>query len=106
MGIIRLDVLILLGIGFLLRVLASLISQGNTWLIPAFLQQSVQEEDKRSYASAFARPVTVIGMCFWMSSVAAFLEVSHIIIAVILILGGLISSLLLMRVQKKYNRGN
>lgn len=101
-------VIILFITSIFLFVLSALIKQGNTRLIHDYHQTRVREDQRMNYAKDFSKGVLGIGVSLFASAALYLLNESHFMIEFsvgVMVIGMIISTILLIRVQKKYNGG-
>ena len=82
--------------------------KGNTKLIHDYHQTNVSEAQRQEYGRAFAKGLFVLGAALLASGIIALLgnSGSAVIASVIVLAAGiLISVVILVRVQRKYNNG-
>lgn len=98
--------ILMLAVTALLFVVGIRIYRGNTKLIHDYHQTKVK--DKKGYGKAFGKALMVLSMAPLVSGIVALFGTSNkiaIISAVILIIGLSIGLILILSVQKKYNKG-
>ena len=84
------------------------IYKGHTKLIHDYHQTHVRESERREYGRAFAKGMFTICATLCISGVIALFGEKGTVVTValsVLFAGLIISFIILMRVQKKYNRG-
>lgn len=84
------------------------IYKGNTKLIHDYHQAKVKENEKKEYGKAFSKGMFGIAISLVLSGIVALLGDTAPIIGVatsILVIGLIISFIILLRVQKKFNQG-
>lgn len=95
-------------IALLFLVLGIAIYKGNTKLIHDYHQTHVKKSERRNYGRAFPKGLFAISATLFISSmIALFGEEGAIVAASLIVLfaGLVVSIIILVKVQKKYNGG-
>jgi len=95
-------------IGVLFLYLAIQVQNGKTSLIKDYHQAKVKEEEKAAYGKAFSKGLFGIAASLFLSGIISLLvdiKQSILLSVVVLFAGMIISLIIIMRVQKKYNGG-
>lgn len=95
-------------IAILFFYLAVSVKKGKTSLIKDYHQEKVKQEDKPAYGEAFSKGLFGIAITLFLSGILPFfLDVKQgvLISLAVAIAGMVISFIIILRVQKKYNGG-
>lgn len=95
-------------IGTLFLYLAISVQNGKTSLIKDYHQAKVKEEEKAAYGKGFSKGLFGIAVSLFLSGIIPFfvnIKQSVILSLVVLFGGMIISFIIIVRVQKKYNGG-
>ena len=96
--------IILFAIAALFLALGTSVYRGNTKLIHDYHQTKVQETERLEYGRAFAAGLFALCATLLISGTAALLNQKSVSLA-ILFLGLILSIVILIKVQRKYNGG-
>ena len=100
--------IIMFMITILFLYLAINVNNGKTYLIKSYHQEKVREEDKPDYGKAFSKGLFGISLSTFISGVIPFfLDTKESILpSLMIVFGGImISFIIIIRVQIKYNGG-
>ena len=92
----------------LLFAVGTAIRRGRTDLIHDYHQENVKESEREAYGRAFARGIFVLCAAFVLSGILALFGESGAAFAaslIVLFAGVIVSVVILIRVQKKFNGG-
>ena len=95
-------------IGTLFLYLAISVQNGKTSLIKDYHQAKVKEEEKTAYGKGFSKGLFGIAVSLFLSGIIPFfVDIKQsVILSLVVLLGGMIISfIIIVRVQKKYNGG-
>lgn len=99
---------IMFAVAILFLGLAAAIYRGNTNLIHDYHQTKIKESDKKAYGKAFSKGMLAIAVSLILSGAIALLgdTTSLMLISIgILLVGLIISFIVIVKVQKKFNGG-
>jgi hypothetical protein len=100
--------IILFAVAALLFAVGASIHRGNTKLIHDYHQENVKESERGAYGRAFAKGIFALCVSFALSGILALFGESGAAFSAslfVLFAGVIVSSVILIRVQKKYNGG-
>ncbi|MBE6115396.1 MAG: hypothetical protein E7187_01040 [Erysipelotrichaceae bacterium] len=97
--------IILFAVALLTALISISIYRGNTDLIINYHQSRVRLQDKKQYGRDFAKGLFCFCLTFLLSGLAALLSNSLKLADIILFAGIILSIIILVIVQKRYNRG-
>ena len=100
--------IILFAVAALLAVFGILIYRGNTKLINDQHQRNVPEDELKAYGRSFSKGLFVMAASFIISGIVGLIDSSSTgfsVSLIVLFAGIIISSVILIIVQKKYNGG-
>ncbi len=100
--------IILLAAALLFLAVGIAIYRGNAKLIHDYHQENIKESDKPEYCRAFAKGMFVLAATLFISGIIPLVgkEGSFLIASPIILVSGLIVSIIIIvKVQKKYNGG-
>lgn len=84
------------------------IYKGNTKLIHDYHQRNIKKSERQEYGRAFAKGMFAICITLFLSGIIALLGKESSVVTVsyiVLVVGLILSILILVMVQKKYNGG-
>ncbi|MBR2546468.1 MAG: hypothetical protein IKE93_09930 [Erysipelotrichaceae bacterium] len=97
--------IILFAVALLTALISISIYRGNTNLIINYHQSRVRLQDKKQYGRDFAKGLSCLCLTFLLSGLAGLLSNSLKLADIILFAGIILSIIILVIVQKRYNRG-
>lgn len=97
--------IILMLIGIIFLFLTCRIYQGHTQYIHDYHQLNINEKDKVAYGKAFSKGLLVIALSSLVSGFMALFTKFIFLSVGIFVLGMIIAVVILVKVQKKFNKG-
>lgn len=79
--------------------------RGNTKLIHDYHQTNIRESERQVYGKAFAKGLFAVCATLFISGVTALFGGAVTVSVIVLFAGLVISAMMLVRTQKKYNGG-